>query len=219
MKRILLFGATGRTGGHVLNYALEKGYAVTALVRNPEKLAITSAQLKVVKGFPTNAEDVKSAMEDCDILISTLSALPENESISFKKLNAPHTLETSMRNAIQSMQESGKKRIITLSSIGVGDSFPLAPWYMKFFIKISNFKIVFADHNRQEGLLMESDLDWTIARPVALNDDTTIKKLAVTYTQTPSPFRISRKQLAKFLVDCIHDSNFIRKAPILSERT
>jgi uncharacterized protein YbjT (DUF2867 family) len=90
---------------------------------------------------------------------------------------------------------------------------------MRLFIKISNFKIVFADHNRQEALVMESNLDWTIARPVALNDDTTIKKLAVSYTQTPSPFRISRKQLARFLVDCIDDSDFVRKTPMLSERS
>lgn len=219
MKRILLFGATGRTGRHVLSYALEKGYSVTALVRNPEKLAIESKHLKVVKGYPTNADDVKFAMAECDILISTLSALSQNEAISFRKVEAPHTLETSIRNAIQSMHEFEKKRIIILSSIGAGDSFHLAPWYMRLFIKISNFKIVFADHNRQEALVMGSNLDWTIARPVALNDDITIRKLAVSYTQTPSPFRISRKQLAKFLVDCIDDSDFVKKAPILSEHS
>lgn len=38
MKHILLFGATGRTGIQVLKYALDKGYRVTALVRNPEKI-------------------------------------------------------------------------------------------------------------------------------------------------------------------------------------
>ena len=40
MKRILLYGATGRTGSLVLNYALGWGYAVTTLVRNPDKLLI-----------------------------------------------------------------------------------------------------------------------------------------------------------------------------------
>src|SRR4051812_33062000 len=116
MRRILLFGATGRTGRLVLDYALEKGYSVTALVRNPEKLTIESKQLKVIKGSPTNAANVRTAMTECDIVISTLSALSQKESISFKKINAPHTLETSIYNAIQSMNELGKKRIIILSS-------------------------------------------------------------------------------------------------------
>ena len=218
MKRILLFGATGRTGTLLVNYALEKGYAVTALVRNPEKLTVRSEHVTIIKGLPTNPADVKKAMEDCDIVISTLSALSVKESFSLKKIQPPHTLETSIRNAIESMTARGKKRIITLSSIGAGDSFPLAPWFMRVIINITNFKIVFADHTRQEALLRHSTLDWTIARPVALNDNRDLEQLVVSYNQRPSPFKMSRKQLAKFMVDCIDNSDFLYKAPILSEK-
>jgi putative NADH-flavin reductase len=217
MKRILLFGATGRTGTLLVNYALEKGYAVTALVRNPEKLAVRSERLTIIKGLPTNAGDVEKAMTDCDIVISTLSALSVKESFSFKKMQPPHTLELSIRHAIESMTARGKKRIITLSSIGAGDSFPLAPWFMRVMIKITNFKIVFADHTQQEAWLRHSTLDWTIVRPVALNDDSDLKQLVVSYNQRPSPFKMSRKQLAKFMVDSIDNPAFIHKAPILSE--
>lgn len=218
MRHILLFGATGRTGALVLNYALEKGYAVTALVRSPEKITVRSDNLTVIKGYPTNAEDVKYAMTNCDVVISTLSALSEKDAISFKRIEAPHTLEKSIRNAIESMQAYGKKRIISLSSIGAGTSFSLAPWYMRLVIKTTNFRIVFNDHKRQEDLLMQSNLDWTIARPVALNNDTVLKNLVLSYGKRPSPFKISRKLLAKFLVDCIEDLDLIKKAPILSER-
>lgn len=58
MKRILLYGATGRTGGLILTYALRQGYAVTALVRNPDKLLIEHEHLTVIRGQPTNPEDV-----------------------------------------------------------------------------------------------------------------------------------------------------------------
>lgn len=213
MKRILLFGATGRTGQLLLNYALEKGYAVTALVRNPEKIQVRSPHLTVIKGLPTDEGDVRKAITGCDVVISTLSALADKDSMSFKKIIPPHTLERSIQHVIA----SGKRRIITLSSIGAGDSYPLAPWYMRLFIRISNFKIVFADHNRQESLLMQSGMDWTIARPVALNNDMEIKKLVISYGQRPAPFKMSRRQLAQFMVDCIDDKNMIGKAPILSE--
>lgn len=217
MKRILIYGATGRTGKLALEYALSKGYAVTTLVRNPDKIAITSDRLTIVKGLPTNIDQLRQAMKGCDFVINVLSALPEKESISFKKIVSPHTLETSVHNAIECMREYGIKRIISLSSIGVGNSYKYAPWFMKFFIRISNFKIVFADHNKQEQLLQNSNLDWTIVRPVGLNNNETLGKLVVNYDKTPTPFKISRKQLAKFMINILETTEFIHKAQILSE--
>ena len=216
--KILLFGATGRTGELVLDYALAKGYAVVALVRNPSKIQVPAARLIVIKGSPTNADDVQNALQGCDAVISTLSALTEKESFSFKKVYPPHVLETAIRNVLENTKIHPIKRIVTLSSIGAGNSFALAPWYMRLMIKITNFKIVFADHARQEELLQQSHLNWTIARPVALTNGSKIKELVVSYAKTPSPFRISRRLLAKFMVDSIEDAAFFGKAPILSER-
>lgn len=218
MKRILLYGATGRTGALIAAYALQQGYAVTALVRNPDKLLLKSDQLTVVRGLPTTIEDVRRAMPGCDAVISTLSALSEAEAFSFRKIPAPHTLETAMRNTITVMGELEIRRVVTLSSIGVGDSWPFAPWYMRGMIKLTNFKITFADHNGQEALLRQSGLDWTIARPVALNDNEELGRLVVSYAGSPSPFKMSRRQLAKFMVDCLEEAELIGKAPLLSEK-
>ena len=218
MKRILLYGATGRTGGLVLRYALQQGYAVTALVRNPDKLAVRDDNLTVIKGLPTSITDVRRAMRDCDMVISTLSALNESDAFSRRKITPPQTLETTMRHTIACMDELGLKKIVTLSSIGVGDSRPHAPWYMRWMIKLTNFKITFADHDAQESLLMQSDLDWVIARPVALNNNENLNELQVSYGKTPSPFSISRKQVAKFMVDCLATDEFVHKAPLLSEK-
>jgi putative NADH-flavin reductase len=218
MKRLLIFGASGRTGQLVLEYALSKGFAITALVRSPEKITIKSDKLTIVKGLPTNIQDVREAMKNCDYVVNVLSALLEKDSISFKKIDPPKTLEKSVYNAIECMQEYGITRIISLSSIGVGNSYKYAPWFMKFFIRISNFKIVFADHNKQEQLLQNSNLDWTITRPVGLNNNETLGNLIVSYDKTPKPFKMSRKQLAKFIIDNLETTEYIHKAPILSEK-
>jgi len=218
MKQILIYGATGRTGKIALEYALKKGYSVTALVRNPEKITLKSDKLTIIKGLPTNIEDVRQAMNGCDFVVNLLSALSEKESISFKKIEPLQTLERSIYNTIQCMREYGIKRIISLSSIGVGNSYKYAPWFMRLFIKISNFKIVFADHNQQEQLLINSNLDWTIVRPVGLNNNETLGKLVVSYDKTPSPFKMSRKQLAQFIIDNLEKTEFNHRAPILSEQ-
>ncbi|OUJ67858.1 NAD(P)-dependent oxidoreductase [Hymenobacter crusticola] len=218
MPRILLYGATGRTGGLLLDYALAQGYAVTALVRNPANLTRHVPQLTVVAGSPTNLADVRRAMTGCHAVISALSALSEAESFSRKKITPPHTLETTMRNTLTSMAEQGVKRIVTLSSIGVGDSWPYAPWYMRLLIKLTNFKWVFADHRAQEELLRQSGLEWVIARPVALTNHDQLGQLVVRYQQTPAPFAISRRQLARFMVDSLQHDEYIHKAPLLAEK-
>ncbi|MDJ1506266.1 NAD(P)-dependent oxidoreductase [Xanthocytophaga agilis] len=216
-KRILIFGANGRTGQLIVKYALEKGYSITALVRNPEKLTITSERLTIHKGSPTHLEDVQKAMAGCNYVLSALSALSVKDSFSFKMITPPKTLEKSIGNAIQAMNEYGIRRIVTLSSVGAGDSYSYAPWFMRWVIRLTNFKIVFADHNQQEQLVQQSGLDWVIARPVGLTNTTNPGKLVVSYNKTPSPFKISRMLLAKFMVDQLTEDAFLHKTPILSE--
>ena len=60
--RVLLLGATGRTGRALLDLALERGHTVTALVISPEKLITRSAQLVVMAGDPCDQESVTAAV-------------------------------------------------------------------------------------------------------------------------------------------------------------
>jgi len=217
-NRILILGATGRTGKHAINFALAKGYQVLALVRNPAKISVKSEDLTIVTGLPTDIDDVRKAMEGCDAVLSLLSPLTRGEAISFRKINAPRILEKSITNVLQAMNEYGVKRILILSSVGVGDSWKYAPWYVKLLVKLTNFKVIFADHNAQEDLIQASGTNWTIARPVGLNENETMGTLAVTYDHTPKPFQMSRKLLAKFFIDNVYSEAYIHKTPMLSER-
>ncbi len=211
-------GATGRTGKHAINFALAKGYQVVALVRNPAKISVQSDDLNIVTGLPTNIDDVRSAMNECDSVLSLLSPLTRGEAISFRKINAPRILEKSITNVLQVMNEYGVKRILILSSVGVGDSWKYAPWYVKLLVKLTNFKVIFADHNAQERLIQASETNWTIARPVGLNEKETMGTLAVSYDHTPKPFQMSRKLLAKFFIDNLYDETYVNKMPMLAER-
>ena len=218
MKHILLFGATGRTGRQVLKYALGKGYNVTALVRSPEKITEKSAALTVIKGLPTDVDAVRKANLNCDRVISTLNPISEKDIISLRKIKPPRILEKSVRNAIECMRENGIRKIAVVSSVGIGDTYLLATWFMRLLGKITNFRNSFDDHNKQESILMNSNLDWVIARPVSLNNNETLQNLVINYDKKPSPFKISRKQLAKFLVDCLETGEYFKKSPILSEK-
>jgi nucleoside-diphosphate-sugar epimerase len=217
-KTILILGATGRTAKHAIPFALAQGYRVVALVRNPTKIAIDSDKLTIVIGLPTDINDVRKAMKDCDAVLSLLSPLTRGEAISFRKINAPRVLERSITNVLQVMNEYGVERILILSSVGVGDSWQYTPWYVKLLIKLTNFKVIFADHNAQERLIQNSEMNWTIARPAGLNESETMGTLKVTYDHIPKPFRISRKLLAKFFIDNVYSEAYKHKSPMLGER-
>jgi nucleoside-diphosphate-sugar epimerase len=217
-ERILILGATGRTGKHAMPFALEKGYQVVALVRNPAKITIKSDALIVITGLPTAIDDVRRAMKGCDSVISFLAPLPHGAALSIRKIDRPRVLEKSIGNVLEVMKEYNVKRIMILSTVGAGDSWQYNPWYVKLLAKLTNFKVIFEDHSAQERLVQASGTDWTIGRPVGLNENETMGTLAVTYDHTPKPFQMSRKLLAEFFIDNLYNETYIHKTPMLSER-
>ena len=57
-QTVLVFGANGKLGTHVVNQALDKGYKIKAFVRNPEKHTLTKGQdVEAVKGDATNIDE------------------------------------------------------------------------------------------------------------------------------------------------------------------
>ena len=57
MKKVVLIGASGFVGSAILNELLNRGHKVTAVVRNPEKIEVTSPNLSIVKADVSSAED------------------------------------------------------------------------------------------------------------------------------------------------------------------
>ena len=216
-KRVLILGATGRTGQHAVAMALAKNYQVVALVRNPAKISEREG-LTIFKGLPTNINDVRKAMQGCDAVVSLLSPLTRGEAISFHKIARPQVLENSIRNVLQVMPSYGVKRIMILSTVGAGDSWQYTPWYVKLLVWLTNFKVIFEDHNAQERLIQASKTNWTIARPVGLNEKKASGDLVVTSDHTPKPFRMSRQLLAKFFIDELYSETYVHKTPMLAEK-
>ena len=74
-KRILVLGASGRTGRLVVEQALGHGHVVVAFVRDLARLPIAHERLTVIQGDVTVAADVARAVEGCDAVVSVLGAL------------------------------------------------------------------------------------------------------------------------------------------------
>ncbi len=71
-ERILIVGATGGIGRELVRQALERGYSVTAFVRNPARLPIQHPQLTVKQGDALDYASVEAAVRDQDAVVSAL---------------------------------------------------------------------------------------------------------------------------------------------------
>lgn len=66
--KLVVFGASGRVGQHVVKLALQQGMKVTAFVRTPSKLQISHPFLHIYHGNALQADDVAAAIKDSTLL-------------------------------------------------------------------------------------------------------------------------------------------------------
>lgn len=154
---ILILGATGRVGSHMVTYALQDGHHVTALVRTPEKVQPLHANLTILQGNVLNQEDVARAVQGSDVVISALNT------------DGTSTLTDSMPFIIEAMYDEGIERIITVGTAGILQS-GLSPELLRYQSSESKRKSTRAaeEHERAYRLLERSALKWTIVCPTAL---------------------------------------------------
>ena len=79
--KIAIIGGTGRVGRHIAVNAIQRGYKVRMLVRNPKKLLVKSDNIEVVEGQIQNIENIRALLTDCEIVINTFGQPSKEEPI------------------------------------------------------------------------------------------------------------------------------------------
>ncbi len=210
--KLIIFGATGATGKHMVEQALEQGHLVTAFVRDPSKLGIMHSNLTITKGDLMDASSIIPAMQGQDAVLCTIGA-PANKTGTIRSEGT--------KNIIQAMKTAGVKRLICQTSLGYGDSIKLldqTPFIFKHIIVPFILKKAFADHSLQEEYIKQSQLDWVIARPANLTDEafTGIYKQGFPATEKKLKMKISRADVADFMLKQLTANTWLRKTPGLS---
>ncbi len=204
--RILVVGASKGTGALAVKAALARGHEVTAFARSPDKLAVEHTKLTKLVGDFHDRASVDGAVPGHDAVIITASAT------SFKTLRAdPTYFSRGTRFVLDAMRTEGVKRLVVLSALGVGDSRPLVNIVVRTIAIGFLLKNPFEDHERQERMVRETDLEWVIARPGRLTDGPATKSYRKTAEIEPVPSAISRADVADFLVEGCDSERWIRK--------
>ncbi|MEO6684433.1 MAG: NAD(P)H-binding protein [Dyadobacter sp.] len=215
-KRILILGATGRTGRLLLRQALDRGYQVNVLVRIKNSFSPRHPNLKIFEGTPTNKTALTKAMENCEAVISTLN-ISRNSDFPWSKLRTPSNfLSETVSNIISLSSNLGISRVIVLSAWGVGDTANHIPRWFKWFIDHSNIGVAYRDHARQEELLALSALLYTVIRPVGLINSDKEKNTQVSLNNVPEPaLTISRRNVANFIIETLEQDLYVFKMPVI----
>jgi putative NADH-flavin reductase len=207
--KLVIFGATGTVGRQVVEQALEQGHTVTAFARNLAKLDIQHPQLGFAQGDVMDASAVEQAIRGQDAVVCVLGA--------GKQLKSTIRSEGT-RQIIQAMEKVGMRRLICLSTLGTGDSWGNLDFYWKYVMFGFILRQVFADHERQEALVRNSNLDWTIVRPGALTDGPLTGQYRHSFPSSDRniALQVSRADVADFILKQLSDQSSLHQTPSLS---
>lgn len=210
--KLIVFGATGATGKRIVEQALEQGHLVTAFVRDPSKLGLMHSNLTIAKGDIMDLASVMPAIQGQEAVLCAIGA-PANKTGNIRSEGT--------KNIIQAMKATGVKRLICQTSMGYGDSkkfLDQTPFIFKHIIVPFILKKAFADHALQEEYIKQSQLDWIIARPANLTDEayTGVYKQGFPLTEKKLKMKISRADVADFMLKQLTTNTYLRKTPGLS---
>lgn len=218
-QTILILGATGRTGQHAVDKALEAGLKVHVLARRPEAVSQKHENLTVFDGTPENRADLKPAISGVDAVLCTMNNNRASDSPFAKLVNSPTLLTDIFTNIVAEMKDHKVQRIIQLGASGAGDSFAVSPWILRVMIRKTNLGVAYQDHEGVEAVLEGSGLDWTVARAAGLSAKAGPVKesYVVDGKLNPKPsMLIGRESVAQWMVDAVNRKELFGKMPTIS---
>ncbi|MFD7403347.1 NAD(P)-dependent oxidoreductase [Streptomyces sp. NPDC059866] len=207
--KLLILGATGPTGRHVVDLALRSGDQVTTMVRNPAALGDLADQVTVVTGDATSRRDVSTALAGQDAVIA---ALGRGNSVV-----ADDLFTRSSAALIAAAGETGVSRLVWLSSFGVGHTLAWSSAPQKLMYR-TFLRSIYANKEIADNSIRSSGLDWTVVYPTRL----THGPAKGTYRADDRlPMKgnptISRADVAAFMHRAAHGNEWIHRTAVISD--
>lgn len=211
-QQVLILGATSGIGRMATDEALARGHHVRAFGRSADTLP-AQPNLEPCVGDALVAGDVMRALDGVDAVIYALG-IKESLAMLWQDVTL---FSGSTRILVDEMERIGPKRLIAVTGFGAGRSKSALSSPERLGHRVFLGK-PYADKDRQEEIILQSGLDWTIVRPVILTNTAMTGKYRV--LQDPGTWRnglISRADVAHYLVDALERTDAIRKDVVLAK--
>lgn len=210
---ILILGATSGIGASAVKEATSRGLAVRAFARSADQLEATDL-VEPFAGDALDSDSVEAALSGARAVIYALG-IKERLSMLWEE----ETLfSDTTRVLLGAMKAAKVSRLVVVTGFGAGRSKSA----MSTIERMGHRAILgrpYADKDRQEDLIMDSDLDWTIARPVILTHGPEATPKVLREPETWRNGLISRAAVATYLLDAIEHELDIRCDVVLTRRS
>ena len=176
MNKVLIIGASGSLAQFVIE-ALKglENVSLTLFTRNKSNLSKSKIEnCSLIEGDAMNYNDVKNAVRGQDIVY----------------INLAGNLEMMTKNIVKAMQETGVKRVIAISSIGIYEP-PL--------------RSVLVPYRRLADEIENSGLDYTILRPDWFTNANEIDYTITHKGEPETGTAVSRKSIAAFIATVVEN--------------
>ena len=208
--RIVIFGAGGRTGNHLVRLAIALGHDVTAFVRKPNKLPLSHERMRVVVGDANDEFQVGRAIQSAEAVITVIAPTK-----TAAEENHARTLHTIM----QSMERHHIHRIVALSDSLILDKDGLAGVFStglrRVFMTPSHARWMRISE-QYSACIRSSRLDWTLVCTHQLTDEPFDGRYSVEMRHKKTNVRVSRANVADFMLRIALNGSHIHELPIIS---
>lgn len=201
-----MVGATGLTGRELLKQALAAGHEPTALARDAGKLA-DLPDIPVVVGDVLQPASLTQAFVGQEAVLSALGGA---------KGSPPDIRSKGLRNVIDAMRQQDVRRLVALSALGAGDSRGQSGFVHSKVIAPLFLKKILADQTAMEEVVRSSGLQWTLVRATRLTNGPASGKAEVMSRGGGMASKVSRTDIATFMVQQLSDLTYVGKTPGLT---
>ena len=208
--KIAILGSTGFVGRNLLEKALEQGYQVKTLVRDPEKLGVYRERVEFVSGSASQTDKLEKTVLGTDAVLSTLPPIGNT--------NEPEKCAKAMDGVVAILERNAIKRFIHIGGAvhggGSNENWTLSRRMLKVYLSIVCKPVLVAKHLEWD-MLRKSNLDWTLIRPPRVINGKREGYLFADEKNLAS-VQVNVEDLAEFLLEQIASRKWVKKAPLVA---
>ena len=201
--KVLVVGASRGSGAAAVQALAQADHLVTAFARSVPTESAGDA-VRNLAGDVMDPDALGKAMVGQDAVVVALGISDSPLAVRLRR-RASTPLDVRSRGTaqvVEAMRGAGVRRLVVQSTYGIGDTYARLPLSLKLFFRLL-IKPQVEDHVRQEGLVRGSGLDWTLVRPVVLNDEALDAPATVDLEDGVGAWQVSRAQLARVLAAAV----------------
>jgi putative NADH-flavin reductase len=203
---VLIFGASGRTGRHLVEQALSAGHTVTAFVRNRSNLSARHPKLHIIEGDVLNPDAVDAAMLGQRAVVSALG---------FWDRKGTDSLVKAMENIVAAMGKYRVYRLVCLAPPPAREGWARRGLLGRLLSPFLPKAPAIHAWERQLDSIRGSPLEWVLVRPTRLTDEPARGTYQVSVGWAEVPEGISRADVALFMLEQLQGRRYVRLSPVL----